>query len=56
MRNKSSCFTLMFLSITQKWRNIPKSVFGEPVAIVVDLQNGIEIGFETGEIMRLKMC
>ena len=44
------------VSIAQKWCNvsIPKSVVGEPVSIVVDLQNGIEIGFETGEILRFK--
>ena len=40
-----------------KCRNIsiPKSVVVEPVAIEVDQQNGIgiEIGFETGEILNL---
>ena len=46
------------VSITQKWCNvsITKSVVAEPVAIVVDLRNGIEIGFEIGEILRFKMC
>ena len=35
-------------SITNKWGKvaIPKSVFGEPIAIAVDLRNGIEIGFK----------
>ena len=50
----------MFLRvfITQKWRNIsiPKSVVGESVVVVVDLRNGIKIGFETGEILRFKIC
>ena len=40
------------VSITQKWQNIsiPKSVAGEPIAIVVDPRIDNEMSFETGEI------
>ena len=31
-----------------------ETVVGEPVAVAVDLRNGSEIGFETGEILRFK--
>ena len=34
---------------------MPKSVVGESVVIVVDLCNGIVMGFETGEILRFKL-
>ena len=43
----------LMLSITQEWC---KASIGMPVAILVDLRNGTEIGFETGEILRFRIC
>ena len=47
---------LMGIHDTERARRInTKSVVGEAVAIVIDLRNGMEIGFETGEILGFKM-